>query len=72
MEGLEQQLLTDLRDRQDRLEDEFHSSRERTEEMLQSQAEGRVDCEALAKCLELQSLGEMPADLLAEMPTLEP
>lgn len=39
----------------------------------------RVECEALAKwcaacwakCLELQSLGEMPADLLAEMPTLE-
>ena len=35
MAGLEQQLLTDLRDRQDRLEEEFHSSRKRTEEMLQ-------------------------------------
>lgn len=79
MEGLEQQLLTDLRDRQDRLEEEFHSGRKRTEEMMQSQAKGRAECEALAKwcaacwakCFELQSLGEMPADLLAEMPTLE-
>lgn len=35
MDPFEQQLLSDLRDRQDRLEEEFHSSRKRTEEMLQ-------------------------------------
>ena len=35
MDKLEQELLTDLRIRQDRLEEEFHSSRKRTEEMLQ-------------------------------------
>ena len=45
MEGLEQQLLSDLRDRQDRLEEEFHSSRKRTEEMLQQMVHRREELE---------------------------